>query len=400
MNSKARDILVVSTLLVVGLYFLVMGMTSAASFFKPLILSLIIAMVLVPMVRKMEGWGMHRALSSLVAVVVSMLAVAVILGLFAVQINKVAEDWPDIKENLKPAVEEVHQFVERTSGLSKKEQIAFLERNVPLSSSSEEGGESEPQEKATSERDRKAQTGTVSSNTVGMVGKAMMNIFSFLGTFLLVFIYIFFILFYRRKIKNSILKFFDETHRKNAEKVLVQSVKLSENYLLGRLILITFLGIIYSIGLSSFGVRNAIFVSLFAAVLTLIPYVGNIVGFVLATAMAAFSGGDIWTFVGVAITFSVAQFVESYILEPYVVGDKVDLNPLATILVVIVGGAVWGIMGMIVSIPLFGILKIVFDNIPATEPLGYALGDEDVGSDEPGKLEKLADRIRKKFKSD
>lgn len=395
MNSKARDILITSTLLIVGFYFLVVGMIAASGFLKPLILGLIIAMVLVPMVRKMESWGWPRALSSLITVLISMFGVAIILGLFAVQINNVREDWPKIKENLKPAVENAHKFVERTTGLTKKEQIAFLERNVPLSSEGEDteagGGEAEQ---------KKNMMSSVDSGTVDMVGKAMVNIFGFLGTFLLVFIYIFFILFYRRKIKNSILKFFDKANRENAEKVLVQSVKLSEYYLLGRLILITFLGIIYSIGLTSFGVRNAIFVSIFSAILTLIPYVGNIIGFVLATAMAAFSGGDLWTFIGVAITFSVAQFVESYILEPYVVGDKVNLNPLVTILVVIVGGAVWGIMGMIVSIPLFGILKIIFDNIPATEPVGYALGDEDVGSDEPGKLEKLASRIRKKFSSD
>jgi predicted PurR-regulated permease PerM len=99
----------------------------------------------------------------------------------------------------------------------------------------------------------------------------------------------------------------------------------------------------------------------------------------------------------VVLTFGVTQFVESYILQPYVVGDKVDLNPLATIVVVVIGGAVWGVMGMIISIPLFGILKIVFDSIGVTAPLGYALGDEDVGNDEPNFLERWARWVRGRF---
>jgi len=391
MNRKSFKILLAFTVLVVGLYFLVNGLIEASGFLKPVFLAVLLAMVLIPLSQKMETWGLNRALSSISSVVISMLALAVILGLLAVQVNKMSNNWPDIKENLKPQIERFTEAVQNTMGLTEKELDALVEKNMPFSIA----GKSASDQSASPEKKKKESSmPDVSSQTVGTAGSAVLNIFSFMGTFFLVFIYIFFILFYRRKIKKSILRFFSKDKREEAQRVLSQSVKLSGQYLIGRMILIFFLAIIYSVGLFSFGIKNAIFIGIFSSVLSIIPYVGNIIGFVLATIMATVSGGELWMYLGVVITFTVAQFAESYILQPYVVGDKVDLNPIVTILVVVIGGSVWGIMGMIISIPIFGICKIIFDHIPAMEPLGYALGGEDVGDDGPGFFEKLADKIK------
>lgn len=393
MRQNSYKILIVSTLLTVGLYFLVMSLMGASGFLKPFVLALLIAMVLIPLSRKLEAWGLNRLLSSMSAVLVSLLVIPLVLGLLAVQINKVVEDWPEIKKNLKPQVERVSDFVERSTGLSDKELLSFLDSMSPVSAKGFRAVDGEKNK----EVDKKENSSPkVSSQAFGTAGSALLNMFSFMGSFLLVFIYVFFALFYRRKIKLSILRFFDEEKRAEAEKVLSQSVSLSVQYLNGRLILVFFLAIIYAVGLSVFGIRNAILIGIFSAILTFIPYIGNIIGFILAMIMATASGGELWMYLGVMITFSISQFAESYILQPFVVGDKVDLNPLITIIVVVVGGAVWGIMGMIISIPIFGILKIVFDHIPATEPMGYALGNEDVGSDDPGVFEKLVNKIKRK----
>jgi predicted PurR-regulated permease PerM len=82
-----------------------------------------------------------------------------------------------------------------------------------------------------------------------------------------------------------------------------------------------------------------------------------------------------------------------------VVGDKVNVNPLVTIVVVVIGSAVWGVAGMILSIPIAGILKIIFDASKQLEPLGYMLGEEDVSDDnEDGFLSKWGDKLAKMFK--
>lgn len=405
MNSSTGKLLLYAALLVLSLYFFISGVSAAASVLKPLTIAALLAMVLLPLSRKLENWGVGRALAALFSVLVSIVAVIAFFGVFAIQVHNVSEDWPDIRKNLEPRIESVQDFISDKTGLDNEEQVAYLQRKIPFAGAGEDNLEKSGDaqaEKTKETKDSGSSSGEVDADTVGRVGSAMAGIFGFFGSFLLVFIYIFFFLMYRSKIKNSILLFLSKERRPEGNKVLAASVKLSEDYLIGRLILISILAVVYSIGLSAFGVKNAIFISIFAAILTLIPYVGNIIGFVLAFGMALFSGGELWVFIGVAITFSVAQFVESYILEPFVVGDKVNLNPLITILVVVLGGSVWGIVGMVISIPLFGILKIACDHIPPLSPIGYALGSEDVGSDEPGAvehfIEKIWNRLRKKAK--
>ena len=415
MKSQAREILLTTVLVIVGFYFLVSGLTAASAFLAPLTIALVIAMVLIPLTRKMECWGLSRGLASLVSVILASVVVGVVLGMFSLQVKNVADDWPKIKQNIKPGIESVQQSVWKLTGMSKSEQDAFMQSNIPLSSDEEKDAKRTPQKNAENASgepgyqaaEKKQSTDAsggqsspkVSSGTVGMVGEAMMGFFSGLGNFLLVFVYIFFLLFYRRKIKLSILKFFPEDQRDEAKLVLSKSVKLSEQYLLGRLLLITFLAVIYGVGLSILGIKNALFISVFAALLSLVPYVGNVIGFVLAIAMATFTGGGLGMYIGVMITFGIAQFIESYILEPYVVGEKVDLNPLVTILVVVIGGSVWGVAGMIISIPVFGILKIISDHIPALRPIGYALGEEDGTEDKKNLFDRLGQKIKERWKN-
>src|SRR5690606_20403801 len=171
--------------------------------------------------------------------------------------------------------------------------------------------------------------------------------FGFMADFLLTFIYIFFLLNYRRKFKEFILRLFPDHKRDEVAKVVTQTATVAQQYLYGKFLLIIFLALLYSLGLGISGVDNFIFISILAAVLSLIPYFGNIIGFFLAMALGMASGGDSGTLIGVVVVFSLVQFVESYILEPYVVGDQVDIHPFFIIVTVILGNMVWGVMGMI-----------------------------------------------------
>ena len=133
------------------------------------------------------------------------------------------------------------------------------------------------------------------------------------------------------------------------------------------------LAVLYSIGLGISGVNNFILVSVIAAVLTLIPYVGNILGFTMAVAFGFLSSGDTSVLIGIALTFTVTQFVESYVLQPFIVGDRVDVHPFFIIVSVIAGNMIWGIIGMILAIPVLGIIVVILYNIEATKPLGILL---------------------------
>ena len=79
---------------------------------------------------------------------------------------------------------------------------------------------------------------------------------------------------------------------------------------------------------------------------------------------------------GVLITYATVQFIQTYLLEPLVVGRGVNINPLFTIAGIVAGELVWGVPGMILAIPLMGIAKIICDHIEPLKPYGFLIGEE------------------------
>lgn len=204
-----------------------------------------------------------------------------------------------------------------------------------------------------------------------------MKTIGFIGTALLTFIYIFFLLNYRRRFRLFLLSLFPEEKKKEVNHVIHQSATVSQQYLVGKLMLMGCLAVLYAIGFGISGVSNFILIALIAALFTLIPYVGNIIGLGLAMGFGYLTSGETGVLVGILITFSVAQFVESYLLEPYVVGDKVDVHPFFVILVVVAGGALWGVIGMILAIPVLAIITIVFLHVSPLHPFGFLFSKEE-----------------------
>ncbi len=124
------------------------------------------------------------------------------------------------------------------------------------------------------------------------------------------------------------------------------------------------------------GLDYAILIALLVATLSLIPYLGNIIGGVFALALAFASGGD-GAVLGVLITMSLAQLLENYVLMPFVVGDEVNINPLTTIVCVVAMSIVWGPVGAIIAIPIFAIIRVVCQRIPGLEDYAYLMGQDD-----------------------
>jgi predicted PurR-regulated permease PerM len=202
------------------------------------------------------------------------------------------------------------------------------------------------------------------------------SLVGFITDYLLVFIYIFFLINYRSKFRWFILKLFSKEHQKEVKEVIQKTTKVGQQYLLGKLILIVCLSVLYSIGLGISGVNNFILVSIIAAFLTLIPFLGNLIGMFLAIAFGFVIDGEMSVLIGILITFTVVQFLESYVFEPFVVGDKVDVQPFFVILAIILGNLVWGVIGMVLAVPVLGILNILFNHIEPLKPLGYLFSNE------------------------
>jgi predicted PurR-regulated permease PerM len=132
----------------------------------------------------------------------------------------------------------------------------------------------------------------------------------------------------------------------------------------------------YSIGFSIVGVKYAVLFAIICGLLEIVPFVGNLVGNALAILMVIIQGGGMEMVIGVLITYLTVQFLQTYILEPLVVGAEVNINPLFTIIILVIGELVWGIPGMVLAIPLLGIVKIICDHIDSLKPYGYLIGSD------------------------
>lgn len=354
--TKGKNILFTGTLLVVGLYFLFLGLSKTQEFLGPLAIALVLALLMIPLSNIMENkTKINRAFSSLIS---TFLLFLFSLGVFAVlsfQIKSFVDDWNKIKETMKPKIEQAESFLYEHTALSKEDLEQYREqKNISSMASDKSSGE--------------------------QAYNFLMSAVSFFSNYLLTFIYIFFLLNYRRKFKIFFLKLAPDEQQDETKKIINRTSNIAQDYLVGKLLLIFFLAVIYSIGLGISGVNNFILISIIAAFLSLIPYLGNIVGFFLALSFGFLTSGETGVLIGIIITFAVAQFIESYILEPYVVGDKVDLHPFIVILAVIVGNMVWGVLGMVLAIPLLGILNVVLRNVKPLKPYGYLLSNEEENS--------------------
>lgn len=424
MNTQAKNLIIYGALLLAGTYFLFQIIIKGQPFFAPLVIAILLAMLLVPIANKMEHWGISRGWAAFLSDMVLIIFTLLLFWVIGLQIKQVQEDWPQLKKELIKKAETVDETMSNYSlvgdgGFNFKEKLQQVV-SAPGQGQQQEGQQQNQQQeqqgnqqqgnqqqgnwKQNQQQNPQAQTQqqgsqqqTGSGGMLQQVWMVLKSFFGFIGNMLLVFIYIFFFLLYRKKFQNSVLNFAPGEKKEKTNEVISDASNVAQQYLFGKLILIIFLAVLYSIGLSIAGIKYALFISVIAAVLSLIPYIGNIIGFSFAALMALLSGGGGGSIIGVVITFSIAQFIESYILEPFIVGHKVELNPAMTIIAIIFGEFIWGIPGMVLALPVLGILKVIWDHIPALQPLGYAVGEEDIGGGDSG-FKKVEQWIQKKFK--
>ena len=208
-------------------------------------------------------------------------------------------------------------------------------------------------------------------------------------------VYIFLLLYYRTHLKKFMLRLVPRENKNNADQIISQASNVAVKYLSGLAMMIAMLWVMYGIGFSIVGVKNAIFFAILCGMLEIIPFVGNITGTGITILMSLTQGGGSGMVIGILITYGVVQFIQTYILEPLVVGSEVKVNPLFTILAIVAGELVWGVPGMIVAIPVLGIIKVVCDHIEELKPYGYLIGGEERNGDKGGMIEKVKGWFKK-----
>lgn len=315
----------------------------------PLAFSAFFAMLMNPIVRFFEIRKIKRVFSILLSLLVVVTVFAGIFSLISAQFIQFSERVPEVTEKLKTVSSNAIQFLEDSAGISQEEQSEYLQQGI--------------------------------TNLIDQSGNYVSTIVSTTTSFFtlaaLMPIFIFFMLYYREMYQTFFRKLFERGNsRKDIDNILEKIQSVSQNYLVGMLSVIGLLAILNTTGLFLIGLDHALFFGVFASLLAIIPYIGIIIGALPPLLFALLLTDSLITPLLVIGVFATVQFLEGNFITPRIVGSKVSINPFVAMIALVVGGELWGISGMILFVPFIGILKVIFDQIPALKPYGYLLGNK------------------------
>jgi predicted PurR-regulated permease PerM len=212
------------------------------------------------------------------------------------------------------------------------------------------------------------------NNSTAVMGKTVGAVSGLLIALFLMPVYIFLILLYKSLLLGFISQLLGKERHQAGEGVLSESKSLIQNYLTGLLIEILIVVVLNTAALLIIGIKYAVMLGVIAALLNIIPYLGAIIamGITMGIAIATKSvSSALWVFVA----YTVIKLIDNNFIIPKIVAFSVKLNALVSIIAVLAGGALWGVAGMFLSIPLISILKVIFDRTEYLRPLGFLLGN-------------------------
>jgi predicted PurR-regulated permease PerM len=352
------------TLVMVFLFLFIWGMYAASFLLIPFSFATLISMLLLPVCQRLERFKFGRAPSILISILLLILFFAGLIFALSTQIAGFASDAPRIRENLIIKFERIQEYIFQNYGVAPEKQLIFIRDQ--LDKLLEGSGE---------------YVQSVLLSTTGAFTSIMIVIF-----------YVFLILYYRNRFHNFILRLISPVNEEKTRGVIKEISAVTQHYLTGVLTVILILAIMNTTGLLIVGVEHAIFFGVLAAILNIIPYIGTFIGGLIPSLYALVTKDSLGAVAATAAVFITSQFIENNFLTPFIVGSKVKVNPLATIVFLLVGGGIWGVSGMILFIPFLGVLKIVFDNVEALHPFGYLIGEEE--SEDPTVWTRLSGKLK------
>eukprot|EP00697_Spironema_sp_BW2_P003956 gnl/Spiro4/15337_TR8244_c0_g1_i1.p1 gnl/Spiro4/15337_TR8244_c0_g1~~gnl/Spiro4/15337_TR8244_c0_g1_i1.p1 ORF type:complete len:292 (+),score=-51.58 gnl/Spiro4/15337_TR8244_c0_g1_i1:434-1309(+) len=205
------------------------------------------------------------------------------------------------------------------------------------------------------------------------LGHSLGTITNLLVVVFLIPVYVFMILFYKPLLLGFIAKVFPQKKHGVVLEVLQQSKSLIQSYLIGLLVEACIVAVLNSGGLMILGIQYAILLGVIGALLNMIPCIGGVIAISMPM-LIAFATKSPTSALLVFIVYMVVQFIDNHYIVPAIVASKVKINALVSIVVVLVGGALWGVPGMFLSIPITAIVKVVFDRVEPLRPFGFFIG--------------------------
>jgi len=317
----------------------------------PLAFAILLAVLLLPLNNYLEKKGVSRVFAIIISLTLFIIFASGIVYFLSSQIARFMNDIPAIKKHLAEHEKTLQHWITQQFNITKTEQTSLVDNA----------------------------TEKIKSSGSGFLGDTFLSVTQGLLLVILLPVYSFLILYYRGMIKTFLIAVFKNEHEAKVVEVLQESKSIVLGYMTGLIIEMGIVAAINSAGFIILGIKYAIFLGIFAAILNMIPYIGMLIASIFCMLITLTTSANISDVVWVVVMLIVVQFIDNNIIMPKVVSSKVKINALITILGVLIGGALAGVAGMFLSIPAIAILKVICDRVEDLKPWGLLLGDDITG---------------------
>lgn len=341
-ESKNEIFRIAAAFFIVGCILLLIYIGSDILF--PLIMALLLGVLLRPVSKFFEEKiKLPKLIAIGLTVILGVCLVSGVLIFMSQQISEFTNDLPTIKKNLHSNIWKVQSWIYNQFGFSISEQKDYVDSTI-------------------------SQINFITPSSVNTITNGIMYI-------VLIPIYTFLILNYRSLLLGFLLKLVPNKDLENLQEIITEIKSVIRSYITGLLIEVLIVAILTSFGLWLIGLDYFIFLGVMTAFFNLIPYIGIIAACIISGFIALSGSTDPSLIIGVVIVNIAVQFIDNNLLIPKVVGSKVSVNALTSMVGVIIGGSLAGIPGMFLAIPMIAVLKVIFDRNETLKPFGYLMGD-------------------------
>jgi predicted PurR-regulated permease PerM len=328
--------------LLLAIILLLYALIMAKEFLYPLTFGILISYLLYPIVNYLEKRGFPRIFSILVPIILSVAIVVIIATAVVKRMNLFIDDLPQFREKTIENLTIIQQYVESNFGVSASGLKNFIVNSI---------------------FNLGKQSGKLFSATTGTLFALFMQP-----------VYVFLFLYYRTKFAYFILQLTGREYRLITINILREIATVVTRYMLGVTTVVFILCFFNSLGLLIIGLKYALLIGVIQALFSFIPYFGNVIGGAMTLLFALLTQDSEVIAIRILAFVFIVHFFENNLLSPYIVGNNIRLNPFIIIIGLIAGAMIWGVPGMLVTIPFLAMLKIILKSIPHLEPYAYLLG--------------------------
>ncbi len=312
-----------------------------APILSPFAFALILAWLGDPLVDRIQRSGRSR--NTAVALVFTLMALIVLAGLLILvpllerQVTTLISSLPKYRDWLMMTA---LPWVERRTGFEITDSLDFTHFAQLV-------------------RENWDQAGGIATTMLGYLSRSGSAVLAMVANIALLPVIAFFFLRDWDLLVERVASLVPRNHLPTVSRLARESSDVLGAFLRGQFLVMLVLGVMYGLGLWAVGLDLGILIGLIAGLLTFVPYLGPASGILLGVIAALVQYGDWQHVAGVLVVFGIGQVIESYVLTPKLVGDRIGLHPVAVIFAVLAGGQLFGFLGMLLALPVAAVVNVL-----------------------------------------